>query len=169
MNVVAAGTASNLKIDGQGKLLPPELQFAGKTGTAQVKRITERERDMGITQASLPWHLRHHALFVCWGPVANARYACAVIIEHGQAGGATAGPIGRDVLVETMKRDPSRHSDRFKKMGLAMSVASLGLGHACGAELRREDLAHQLGPRAGADGDRGHRHRGALFGGGRPV
>jgi len=116
IQVVAAGTASQLRIDSQNKLLPPELQFAGKTGTAQVKRITEREREMGITQASLPWHLRHHALFVCWGPVANARYACAVIIEHGMAGGATAGPIGRDVLVETMKRDPSRHVDRFKKM-----------------------------------------------------
>jgi penicillin-binding protein 2 len=116
VQVVAAGTASNLRLDAQNKLLPPELMFAGKTGTAQVKRITERERDMGITQASLPWHLRHHALFVCWGPVANARYACAVIVEHGMAGGATAGPIGRDVLVETMKRDPSRHTDRFKKM-----------------------------------------------------
>jgi penicillin-binding protein 2 len=116
VQVVSAGTASMLKVDGQGRPLPPELMFAGKTGTAQVKRITERERDMGITQASLPWHLRHHALFVCWGPVANPRYACAVIIEHGMAGGATAGPIGRDVLVETMKRDPSRHVDRFKKL-----------------------------------------------------
>ncbi len=94
----------------------PAFAFAGKTGTAQVKRITERERDMGITQASLPWHLRHHALFVCYGPVDNPRYACAVIVEHGMAGGATAGPIGRDVLIETMKRDPSRRSDRFRKM-----------------------------------------------------
>jgi penicillin-binding protein 2 len=110
------GTANQLRIDAQGKLLDPAFRFAGKTGTAQVKRITEREREMGITQASLPWHLRHHALFVCFGPVDNPRYACAVIVEHGQAGGATAGPIGRDVLVETMKRDPSRHADRFKKM-----------------------------------------------------
>src|SRR4029077_16824022 len=114
--VNAGGTASQLRVDAQGKPLDPALRFAGKTGTGQVKRITERERDMGITQASLPWHLRHHALFVCWGPFANARYPCAVIIEHGMAGGATAGPIGRDVLVETMKRDPSRHVDRFKKM-----------------------------------------------------
>jgi penicillin-binding protein 2 len=114
--VNAGGTASQLQIDAKGQRLDPALRFAGKTGTAQVKRITERERDMGITQASLPWHLRHHALFVCFGPVDNPRYACAVIVEHGQAGGATAGPIGRDVLVETMKRDPSRHTDRFKKM-----------------------------------------------------
>ena len=112
----AQGTANTLRRDAQGKLLDPALRFAGKTGTAQVKRITERERQMGITQASLPWHLRHHALFVCYGPVDAPRYACAVIVEHGEAGGKTAGPIGRDVLVETMKRDPSRHVDRFKKV-----------------------------------------------------
>jgi penicillin-binding protein 2 len=110
------GTANQLRVDAQGKPLDPAFRFAGKTGTAQVKRITERERELGITQASLPWHLRHHALFVCYGPVDNPRYACAVIIEHGMAGGATAGPIGRDVLVETMKRDPSRNVERFKKM-----------------------------------------------------
>jgi len=104
------GTANHLR------QRDPAFVFAGKTGTAQVKRITERERDMGITQASLPWHLRHHALFVCYGPVENPRYACAVIIEHGMAGGATAGPIGRDVLVETIKRDPSRRTDGFRKM-----------------------------------------------------
>ncbi len=71
-----------------------DFTFAGKTGTAQVKRITERERELGITQAQLPWHLRHHALFVCFGPAEKPRYACAVIIEHGMAGGTTAGPIG---------------------------------------------------------------------------
>ncbi len=36
--------------------------------------------------------------------------------KDGMAGGATAGPIGRDVLLEVMKRDPSRRVDRFKKM-----------------------------------------------------
>ena len=56
------------------------------------------------------------ALFVCFGPVDTPRYACAVIVEHGMAGGATAGPIGRDVLLETMKRDPSRRTDNFRKM-----------------------------------------------------
>lgn len=112
----ALGTANHLRRDASGKVLDPAFAFAGKTGTAQVKRITERERDMGITQEQLPWHLRHHALFVCFGPVDKPRYACAVIVEHGQGGGKTAGPIGRDVLVETMKRDPSRRTDRFRKM-----------------------------------------------------
>jgi penicillin-binding protein 2 len=116
INVVQAGTANHLRVDANGKLIEPALRFAGKTGTAQVKRITERERELGITQHQLPWHLRHHALFVCCGPNDNPRYACAVIVEHGMAGGATAGPIGRDVLLETMKRDPSRNMDRFRKM-----------------------------------------------------
>jgi penicillin-binding protein 2 len=110
------GTAGHLRIDAQHRPIAPEFRFAAKTGTAQVKRITEREREMGITQAQLPWHLRHHALFVCYGPVESPRYACSVIIEHGMAGGATAGPIGRDVLIETMKRDPSRNPGRFRKM-----------------------------------------------------
>jgi penicillin-binding protein 2 len=112
----AAGTANQLRIDPKtNKSFEPALQFAGKTGTAQVKRITERERDMGITQDQLPWHLRHHGLFVCFGPVDNPRYACAVIIEHGQAG-FNAGKVGAAVLVETMRRDPSRRMERFKKM-----------------------------------------------------
>ena len=116
VQVVQSGTANHLRVDAKGQPIDPAYRFAGKTGTAQVKRITERERDMGITQAQLPWHLRHHALFVCFGPVDNPRYACAVIVEHGMAGGATTGPIGRDVLIETMKRDPSRRTDGFRKM-----------------------------------------------------
>ena len=111
-----AGTANQLRFDTTtNKPLEPALQFAGKTGTAQVKRITERERDMGITQDQLPWHLRHHGLFVCFGPVENPRYACAVIVEHGQAG-FNAGKVGKEVLVETMRRDPSRHMERYKKV-----------------------------------------------------
>ena len=103
------GTANALKVT------DPALMFAGKTGTAQVKRITDRERQLGITQDQFPWHLRHHALFVCFGPVDKPRYACAVVIEHGMAG-FNAGKVGKDVLVETMKRDPSRRTDRFRKM-----------------------------------------------------
>ncbi|MBS0548277.1 MAG: penicillin-binding protein 2 [Proteobacteria bacterium] len=111
-----AGTANALRFDPTtNRPLEPALQFAGKTGTAQVKRITEHERAMGITQEQLPWHLRHHGLFVCFGPVENPRYACAVVIEHGMAG-FNAGKIGKDVLVETMRRDPSRHMERYKKM-----------------------------------------------------
>jgi penicillin-binding protein 2 len=112
----ANGIANSLRFDSKtNKPLEPALQFAGKTGTAQVKRITEREREMGITQEQLPWHLRHHGLYICFGPVDTPRYACAVIIEHGMAG-LNAGKVGKEVLVETMRRDPSRHMERYKKV-----------------------------------------------------
>ena len=78
---------------------------------------------MGITQDQLPWHLRHHALFVCFGPVDNPRYACAVIVEHGKAGGATAGPIGRDVLIEVHEARPVAPHRRLPQDGVALRIS----------------------------------------------
>jgi penicillin-binding protein 2 len=90
------------------RIVDPEMAMGGKTGTAQVKRITQAERDAGNKKADdVPWHLRHHALFVGYAPVANPRYACAVIVEHGGGGSKAAAPVARDVLIETQKRDPS--------------------------------------------------------------
>ncbi len=94
------------------RIVDPEMAMAGKTGTSQVKRITQAERDAGNKKAELPWHLRHHALFVAYAPVGNPRYACAVIVEHGGGGSKAAAPVARDVLIETQKRDPSANPPR---------------------------------------------------------
>jgi len=73
--------------------------FAGKTGTAQVRRISAAERKRGVIRnEALPWKQRDHALFVAFAPADAPRYACSVIIEHGIAGGRYAAPIARDVL-----------------------------------------------------------------------
>ncbi|MDP2332697.1 MAG: penicillin-binding protein 2 [Reyranella sp.] len=93
--------------------------MAGKTGTAQVKRITESERSRRMSQAELPWNLRDHALFVAYAPVDNPRYACAVVVEHGMGGSRTAAPIARDILIEVQRIDPSRRPERFKGARLA--------------------------------------------------
>ena len=91
--VVTAGTA------GGARMQVPGIQMAGKTGTAQVRRITMAERSGGVrNDASLPWRFRDHALFVCFAPVENPRYAAAVIIEHGSHGASAAAPIARDML-----------------------------------------------------------------------
>lgn len=109
------------------RIVDPEMAMAGKTGTAQVKRITQAERDAGSRKADdVPWHLRHHALFVGFAPVGNPRYACAVIVEHGGGGSKAAAPVARDVLIETQKRDPSATPPR--------QVA----GMAAGAQTPRE-------------------------------
>ncbi len=76
-----------------------DLMFAGKTGTAQVRRISAAERKRGVIRnEALPWKQRDHALFVAFAPADAPRYACSVILEHGIAGGKYAAPIARDVL-----------------------------------------------------------------------
>lgn len=84
-----------------------EVGFAGKTGTAQVRRISAAERKRGVIRnEALPWKQRDHALFVAFAPAGAPRYACSVILEHGIAGGKYAAPIARDVL--SFLFEPSR-------------------------------------------------------------
>ncbi len=73
--------------------------LAGKTGTAQVRRISEAERKSGVIKnEELAWRSRDHALFVGYGPVENPRYAVCVLVQHGGGGSTIATPIGRDLL-----------------------------------------------------------------------
>lgn len=95
------GTAFSSQID------DPDFHMGGKTGTAQVKRITMADRLEGVQNADLPWKYRHHALFVGYAPVAAPRYACAVVVEHGGSGSATAAPIARDLLHKAQQRNPA--------------------------------------------------------------
>lgn len=69
---------------GAARLKVPDIRMAGKTGTAQVRRITMAERRGGVRgNASLPFKLRDHALFQGFAPAENPRYAIGVILEHG--------------------------------------------------------------------------------------
>jgi penicillin-binding protein 2 len=82
-----------------GRSQVPGVKIAGKTGTAQVRRITAAERRSGVKKnEALPWKQRDHALFIAFAPTDSPRYAVSVIIEHGIAGGRYAAPIARDVL-----------------------------------------------------------------------
>jgi penicillin-binding protein 2 len=91
--VNGGGTAPGAKLPIDGVLL------AGKTGTAQVRRITMGERAGGVRKnESLAWRMRDHSLFVGFAPADNPRYACAVIIEHGGWGATVAAPMCRDTL-----------------------------------------------------------------------
>lgn len=94
------GTASGAKLPVDGVLL------AGKTGTAQVRRITMGERAGGVrSNESLAWRMRDHSLFVCFAPADNPRYACAVVVEHGGWGASVAAPAARDVLTYLYDKD----------------------------------------------------------------
>ena len=75
-----------------------KYQFAGKTGTAQVKKITEKDRELDLKTFEIPYDERDHALYVAFGPYENPRYALSVIIEHGGSGSATAAPMAKNYL-----------------------------------------------------------------------
>jgi penicillin-binding protein 2 len=90
------------------RIMEAEWMMGGKTGTAQVRRITKQMRAQGVKNEDLPWIYRHHALFVGYAPHDNPKYACAVVVEHGVGGAKAAAPIARDLLLEVQKRDPAR-------------------------------------------------------------
>ncbi len=97
------GTARAAKIEVEG------WEMAGKTGTAQVRRISRKERIEGVRKSDeKPWEERDHALFVGYAPYNDPRYAVSVIVEHGGSGSSTAAPIARDLLQETLRLDPLR-------------------------------------------------------------
>jgi len=76
----------------------PKYQFAGKTGTSQVKRITEKDRELNLNTADIAYNNRDHALFIAFGPYKNPRYALSVVIEHGGSGSSTAAPIAKELF-----------------------------------------------------------------------
>jgi penicillin-binding protein 2 len=103
--------AMNLVVNGGGtagsaRLPLPDVKLAGKTGTAQVRRITMAERKRGVLgDAALPFKLRDHSLFQCYAPFGDPRYACAVILEH-SGHIVTAAPMARDII--TYLFDPAK-------------------------------------------------------------
>ncbi|MBI1775944.1 MAG: penicillin-binding protein 2 [Proteobacteria bacterium] len=101
-NDIVHGTARNK----DQRIAEPSMHMAGKTGSAQVKRITQYERDHKLfDQKKWPWKDRHHALFIAFAPVQAPAYCCSVVVEHGMGGASAAAPIARDILLEAQTRD----------------------------------------------------------------
>jgi penicillin-binding protein 2 len=89
------------------KLDMPNVQMAGKTGSAQVRNVTREQREHGYKSENQAWELRPNALFVAFAPYDAPRYALALVVEHGNAGAAAAAPIARDIMTDVLTRDPA--------------------------------------------------------------
>jgi penicillin-binding protein 2 len=99
------GTAPKARLDGT-------FQLAGKTGSSQVRRVSRKQRESDTFDSkNLPWEFRPHALFVAYAPYEQPRYALAVVVEHGNAGGTAAAPLARDIMTEALRRDPASRQD----------------------------------------------------------
>jgi len=80
--VNGAGTAVNIR--------DPQLNIAGKTGTAQNP------------------HGKDHAIFIGFAPYDNPKIAIAVIVENAGFGSTAAAPIARDVIKAYLQKDKNQ-------------------------------------------------------------
>ena len=103
------GTSYRSRID------DPKYQFAGKTGTSQVKKITEQERELDLKTFEIPYEQRDHALYVAFGPYKNPRYALSILIEHGGNGSTTAAPMAKKLFKLIIDRHSIRQSINKKR------------------------------------------------------
>ena len=101
------GTSYRSRID------DPKYQFAGKTGTSQVKRITQKQRELELKTIDIPYEERDHALYIAFGPYKNPRYALSVVVEHGGSGSATAAPMAKKLFKLIIDRHEFREKIRI--------------------------------------------------------
>ena len=93
-----------------------KYQFAGKTGTSQVKRITEAQRELDLDISQIPYEDRDHALYIAFGPYKNPRYAMSIFIEHGGSGGSTAAPMAKKLFKVVIDQHEER--EKFKQKNI---------------------------------------------------
>jgi len=87
----------------RSRIIAEGLRMAGKSGTSQVRNITAAERAAGVIRnEDLPWDRRDHALYVCFAPFDDPKFAVSVIVEHGGGGSTAAAPIARDVMLQAL-------------------------------------------------------------------
>ena len=99
----------------RSRIKDPKYQFAGKTGTAQVKKITERDRELDLKTFEIPYEERDHALYIAFGPYKNPRYALSILVEHGGNGSTTAAPMAKKLFKLIIDRHSLRDSTNKKK------------------------------------------------------
>ena len=99
------GTARAARISTQ-----PGIEMGGKTGTAQVRRITAAERRAGLRKREeMPWSERDHALFVCFAPCRRCRaMPSRSSSSTAAAAPAAAAPIARDIMPRPSSSIPRR-------------------------------------------------------------
>ena len=100
----------------KSRIEDPKYQFAGKTGTAQVKKITEEQRELDLETSQIPYDDRDHAWFVAFGPYKNPRYSISVFVEHGGSGSKAAAPLAKQVIKKVIDRHDEREKIRRRNL-----------------------------------------------------
>ena len=99
----------------RSRIKDKKYQFAGKTGTSQVKRITQKQRELELKTLDIPYDERDHALYVAFGPYVNPRYALSIIVEHGGSGSSMAAPMAKKLFKLIIDRHELREKIKAQK------------------------------------------------------
>lgn len=83
------GTAKVLRTDG--------AIMGGKTGTAQVVKLSAKEAEKRRSLEEMEYWERDHAWMASWGTKGSKRYVVVCVLEHGGHGGTAVGPVLRKV------------------------------------------------------------------------
>ena len=89
-----------------------KFMFAGKTGSSQIKKFTEEQREAEVKQKDIEYMSRDHALFVAFAPYSDPKYAISVLIEHGGSGSSSAAPIAKKIIKKVIERDNLRNAQK---------------------------------------------------------
>ena len=94
------GTAFNLNEIAKNKI-------AGKTGTAQIKSLTDEELTVKEEYEDVRQEVsnRDHALFVGYGPIPEPKLTVVVIVENGESGSAIAAPIAQRLIDKYLSKN----------------------------------------------------------------
>ena len=94
----------------RSRLEDKRFTFAGKTGSSQIRKFTEAQREAEVKQDQLDYKNRDHALFIAFAPVSDPKYAISVVVEHGGTGSSAAAPIAKKVIKKVLERHSLRQS-----------------------------------------------------------
>ena len=88
---------------------PEDFLIAGKTGTAQIKSLTEENLTVQEEYENVRKDMkkRDHAIFVGYGPVPNPNLTVVVVVENGESGSAVAAPIAKLIIDRYQKLQES--------------------------------------------------------------
>ena len=88
---------------------PEDFLIAGKTGTAQIKSMTEENLTVQEEYENVRKDIkkRDHAIFVGYGPIPNPNLTVVVIVENGESGSAVAAPIAKSIIDKYQKLQES--------------------------------------------------------------
>lgn len=82
----------------------PDVEVAGKTGTAQVHKIGK----VRVANRDKEFRFRDHAWFAAYAPAQNPEMVLVVFIQHGGHGGTVAAPVAMEIFDQYFKRDMSK-------------------------------------------------------------